>query len=112
LLLHSKVFTLAHTYDVPRLEELCIKKLREVARRQWRSDYLLDAAREAYAATPSDVLEMRKAIVRIFAEHRELLDENRVQEFLLKTPHLTLDIMLYINKSPLSFGSSKHGLFG
>lgn len=112
LLLHSKVFTLAHMYDIPRLKELCVKKLLEVARRQWRSGYLLDAAREAYAATPSTVLDMRKAIVQTFSEHRELLDESHVREFLLEIPHLTLDIMLHINKPPSPFGSSGHGIFG
>ncbi|CAG7556473.1 unnamed protein product [Fusarium equiseti] len=112
LLLHSKVFTLAHMYEVPRLKELCTEKLLQVAKRQWRSGYLLDAAQEAYTATPSDVLEMRKAIVQKFYEHRELLDEKHVREFLLELSHLTLDIMLHINKPPSPFGSSGHGLFG
>ncbi|KAG8670756.1 hypothetical protein FPOAC1_003990 [Fusarium poae] len=110
LLLHAKIFTLAHIYDVPRLRDLSVKKLREVAGRQWRSTYLLDAAREAYAATPPDVLEMRKAIVQTFFDNRALLDEYYVREFLLEMPHLTLDIMLHMNNPLSSFGSSGHGL--
>ncbi|KAM5517591.1 hypothetical protein FOXYSP1_20891 [Fusarium oxysporum f. sp. phaseoli] len=64
----------------------------------------LDAAREAYTATPTDILEMRKAIVEIFYENRALLDESRVQAFLLEIPQLILDIALYMNKPPTSFG--------
>lgn len=31
LILHSKVFTLTHIYDIPRLRELSIKKFQAVA---------------------------------------------------------------------------------
>ncbi|TVY62432.1 hypothetical protein Focb16_v004064 [Fusarium oxysporum f. sp. cubense] len=103
LILHAKVFTLAHMYDIPRLRELCIKKFKGVAQQQWKSSYFLDAAREAYTATPTDILEMRKAIVEIFYENRALLDESRVQAFLLGIPQLILDIALYMNKPPTSF---------
>ncbi|KAL5610508.1 hypothetical protein FOBRF1_006625 [Fusarium oxysporum] len=103
MLLHSKIFTLAHIYDIPRLRELCVKKLQAVAEQHWKSGYLLDAAREAYTATPSDVLEMRRAIVKTFFEHRKLLDESRVQAFLIEIPNLTLDILLYMNKPSSPF---------
>lgn len=109
LILHSKVFTLAHTYDISRLGDLSVEKFKAVAQSQWRSKCLLDAAREAYAATPSAVSKMREAIVEAFYEHRELLDEDYVKEFLLEMPHLTLDIMTYMNKPPpsLGFGASR-----
>ncbi|EEU33429.1 uncharacterized protein NECHADRAFT_56747, partial [Fusarium vanettenii 77-13-4] len=104
LILHSKVFTLAHTYDISRLGDLSVEKFQAVARSQWRSRCLLDAAREAYTATPSTVSKMREAIVKTFYEHRELLDEDFVKEFLLEMPHLTLDIMIYMNKPPAVTG--------
>lgn len=109
LILHSKVFTLAHIYDIPRLGDLSVKKFQAVARSQWRSNCLLDAAREAYTATPSAASKMREAIVKTFYEHRELLDEDYVKEFLLEMPHLTLDILMYVNKPPptLGFGASR-----
>lgn len=109
LILHSKVFTLAHTYDISRLGDLSVEKFKAVARSQWRSRCLLDAAREAYTATPSAVSKMREAVVETFYEHRELLDEGYVKEFLLEMPHLTLDIMTYMNKPPpsLGFGASR-----
>lgn len=109
LILHSKVFTLAHMYDIPRLRELSVEKFQAVARLQWRSNCLLDAAREAYTATPSAVLEMRGAIVKTFYEHRELLDEDHVKRFLLEMPHLTLDILMYLNKPPHPSGFSRSG---
>ncbi|KAI3571251.1 hypothetical protein IWW34DRAFT_710055 [Fusarium oxysporum f. sp. albedinis] len=100
LILHSRVFTLAHLYDIPRLRDLSVEKFQAVARLQWRSNCLLDAAREAYTATPSGVQEMRGAIAKTFYEHRELLDEDHVKEFLVKVPHLALDILMYMNKPP------------
>ncbi|KAG7403534.1 hypothetical protein Forpi1262_v018749 [Fusarium oxysporum f. sp. raphani] len=109
LILHSKVFTLAHIYDIPRLRDLSVEKFQAVARLQWRSNCLLDAAREAYTATPSAVLEMRGAIVKTFYEHRELLDEDYVQGFLLEMPHLTLDILMYMNKPPSPSSFSRSG---
>ncbi|CAI6089417.1 unnamed protein product [Clonostachys chloroleuca] len=109
LILHSKVFTLAHIYDISRLGDLSVEKFKAVARSQWRSRCLLDAAREAYIATPPAVSKMREAVVKTFYLHRELLDEDFIKEFLLEIPHLTLDIMMYMNKpSPsLGFGSSR-----
>ncbi|KAM5519398.1 BTB/POZ domain-containing protein [Fusarium oxysporum f. sp. phaseoli] len=104
LILHAKVFTLAHMYDTPRPRAPCIKKSKGAAQQQRKPSYPLDAAREAYTATPTDILEMRKAIVEIFYENRALLDESRVQAFLLEIPQLILDIALYMNKPPTSFG--------
>lgn len=104
LILHSKVFTLAHLYDISRLGDLSVEKFQAVARSQWKSKCLLDAAREAYTATPPAVLQMREAIVKTFYEHRELLDEDFIKEFLLEIPHLTLDIMMYMNKPPAVTG--------
>ncbi|KAG8670728.1 hypothetical protein FPOAC2_04035 [Fusarium poae] len=100
LILHSKVFTLAHIYDIPRLRDLSIEKFQEVARLQWRSNCLLDAAREAYTATPSTVLEMRRAIVKTFYEHRELLGEDHVKDFLREVHELAFDILMYMNEPP------------
>ena len=37
LILQSKVFTLAHIYDMPRLRDLSIKKFQEVSQLQWVS---------------------------------------------------------------------------
>ncbi|KAF4451672.1 hypothetical protein F53441_5351 [Fusarium austroafricanum] len=107
LILHSKVFTLAHMYDIPRLRELSVDKFEAVARLQWNSHGLLDAAREAYTSTPSDVPEMRGTIVKTFYENRELLDEDYVHEFLLGMPHLTLDLLMYINKHPFLSDSKR-----
>ncbi|EEU33731.1 uncharacterized protein NECHADRAFT_56187, partial [Fusarium vanettenii 77-13-4] len=70
----------------------------------WRSRCLLDAAWEAYTITLSMVSKMREAIVKTFYEHRELLDEDFVKEFLLEMPYLTLDIMIYMNKPPAVTG--------
>ncbi|CVL09122.1 uncharacterized protein FMAN_14244 [Fusarium mangiferae] len=100
LILHSKVFTLAHIYDIPRLRDLSIEKFRAVARLQWRSNCLLDAAREAYTATPSTVLDMRGAIVKTFYEHRELLGEDHVKDFLREVHELTFDILMYMETPP------------
>ncbi|KAF9772855.1 hypothetical protein IL306_009412 [Fusarium sp. DS 682] len=108
LILHSKVFTLAHIYDIPRLRDLSVEKFQAVARLQWRSNCLLDAAREAYTATPSAVLEMRRAIVETFYEHRELLDEDQVKDFLREMHELAFDILMYMNNPPSSRGFSKN----
>ncbi|KAI3570798.1 hypothetical protein IWW34DRAFT_347280 [Fusarium oxysporum f. sp. albedinis] len=102
LILHSKVFTLAHIYDIPRLRDLSLEKFQEVARLQWRSNCLLDAAREAYTATPSTVLDMRRTIVKTFYEHRELLGEDHVKDFLREVHELAFDILMYINEPPSS----------
>lgn len=105
LILHSKVFTLAHIYDIPRLRQLSVEKFQADARLQWRTDFLLDAAREAYTATPSEVLEMREAIVDAFHDHPELLDQDHIRTFLLDLPSLTLDILIRMKKpSALSGG--------
>ncbi|KAH6977800.1 hypothetical protein EDB82DRAFT_502587 [Fusarium venenatum] len=107
LILHAKIFTLAHIYDIPRLRDLSVEKFEEVARLQWRSNCLLDAAREAYTATPSAVLEMRRAIVRTFYDHRELLDEGQVKVFLREMHELAFDILMYMNNPPPSLGFTK-----
>ncbi|KAG7407664.1 hypothetical protein Forpe1208_v012550 [Fusarium oxysporum f. sp. rapae] len=107
LILHAKVFTLAHIYDIPRLRNLSVKKFQAVAQLQWRSTCLLDAAREAYTATPSGVLEMRKAIVQTFYEHRQLLDKDEVKDFLREMHELAFDILMYINNPPSSLGFTK-----
>ncbi|KAG7410393.1 hypothetical protein IWW34DRAFT_381953 [Fusarium oxysporum f. sp. albedinis] len=112
LILHSKVFTLAHIYDIPRLRDLSIEKFQEVARLQWRSNCLLDAAREAYTATPSTVLDMRRAIVKTFYEHRELLGEDHVKDFLREVHELTFDILMYMDKPPSPPNPSSFHGFG
>ncbi|KAF4951013.1 hypothetical protein FGADI_7797 [Fusarium gaditjirri] len=112
LILHSKVFTLAHKYDIPHVRDLSIEKFQEVARLQWRSNCLLDAAREAYTATPSTVLEMRRAIVKTFYEHRELLGEDHVKDFLREMHDLAFDILMYMNKPPSPPNPSSFHGFG
>lgn len=67
LVLHSKVFTLAHVYDIADLRKWSIDKFQLVARLQWKSECLLDAAREAYTATPPAVFDMREATVKTFS---------------------------------------------
>lgn len=98
LILHSKVFTLAHIYDIPRLRQLSVDKFQAEARLKWETDCLLDAAREAYTATPSEVSEMREAIVDTFYDHPELLDQDHIRTFLLDVPSLTLDILMRMKK--------------
>jgi hypothetical protein len=103
LVLHSKVFTLAHMYDIPRLRELSVTKFRAVAQVQWESDSLLDAAREAYSSTPSDVREMREAIVKTFCKHRSLLEQDHIKAFLIEMPDLSVDLLMHINQNPGPF---------
>lgn len=112
LILHSKVFTLAHIYDIPRLRDLSLEKFQEVARLQWRSNCLLDAAREAYTPIPSAALEMRRAIVKTFYEHRELLGEDHVKDFLREVHELAFDILMYINEPPSPPNPSSFHGFG
>lgn len=94
LILHSKVFTLAHIYDIPRLRDLCVERFQAVAQIEWESDCLLDAAREAYMSTPSHVREMRDAVVKTLFEHRELLKQDRIQTFLRQMPDLAVDLVI------------------
>ncbi|KAH7231199.1 hypothetical protein BKA59DRAFT_409503, partial [Fusarium tricinctum] len=72
LILHSKVFTPTHIYDIPRLIELSIKKFKAVTQVQWESNSLLDTARETYTSTPSNIREIRKAIIKTLYKHRGL----------------------------------------
>lgn len=103
LILHSKVFTLAHMYEIPRLRELSVKNFQAVAEVQWESDCLLDAAREAYASTPSNVWEMREAIVETFYAHRSLLGQDHIKAFLLEMPDLSVDLLMLMNKNMFTY---------
>ncbi|EXL60715.1 hypothetical protein FOCG_00008 [Fusarium oxysporum f. sp. radicis-lycopersici 26381] len=50
---------------------------------------------------------MRRAIVKTFYEHRELLDEDQIKDFLREMHDLAFDNLMYINKPPSSLGFSK-----
>ncbi|CAG9951836.1 unnamed protein product [Clonostachys rosea f. rosea IK726] len=99
LVLHSKVFTLAHIYDVAGLRKIVVDKFHKLAQLEWRSKCLVEAAREAYNATPPNIPEMREAIVKVLAEHRKLWDEDYIKELLVELSQLTLDILTYMNKT-------------
>lgn len=72
LILYSKVFTLAYIYNVAGLREIVVDKFYKLAQLEWRSKCLVEAAREAYNATPPNIPEIREAIVKVLCEHRKL----------------------------------------
>jgi hypothetical protein len=94
LVTHVKVFTLAERYDIPPLKDLSLKKFEAAARLHWKSNYLVEAAREAYTSTISDVQEMRKAVIKILYMQQELLDEKHIKDLLLEVPQITFDLLM------------------
>jgi hypothetical protein len=100
LTLHCKVFTISHIYNIPGVGKLRIEKFQDVTQRQWKSDSLLDAAREVYSGTPPSIREMREAIVKVFWEHDGLLEKDNVKTVILEMAHLTFDILMYGKRAP------------
>ncbi|KAJ4188642.1 hypothetical protein NW759_016811 [Fusarium solani] len=110
LVIHVKVFTLAERYDIPPLKDLSLKKFEAAARLHWKSNYLVEAAREAYTSTISDVQEMRKAVIRILYMQRELLDEKHIKDLLLEVPQITFDLLMRFHD--MAKPNSRSSMFG
>lgn len=97
LVTHVKVFALAGKYDVPHLRMLSLNKFEAAARLHWKSKYLVEAAREAYTSTVSDMQDMRTAVVKIIYTQQELMDEKHIQDLLMGVPRISYDLNMYFH---------------
>jgi hypothetical protein len=95
---HALVFALADKYGVDGLKEEVMWHFSE--EQDWVDIYdlpdFLKAVKLAYTTTPSDVRELRDAVVKTFRDHRNFLEDSRTMTLLKEVEGLAYDVLMGI----------------
>jgi hypothetical protein len=95
LVVYVKVFTLAQKYAIGPLKALSVSKFEVRAQQHGGSNYLAEAAREAYKPNvPDNIREMRDSIVEFLHNRLYILREGPIKQLLLALPQLSLDLYM------------------
>ncbi|KAI1436273.1 hypothetical protein GGR50DRAFT_693274 [Xylaria sp. CBS 124048] len=98
LLMHAKVYALADKYLIGGLKILALGKFETAARNNWHSKQFMDVLEEAYTSTVESDRGLKDAVVKIFSEHLDLLDKEKVQEILKNVGTLAYDLLMYLRR--------------
>ncbi|GKT52608.1 uncharacterized protein ColSpa_12789 [Colletotrichum spaethianum] len=98
ILLHAKAYAIAEKYAIDDLKSLARTKFETTAQRSWDTDDFLDAIDEAYTSTLDSDRGLRDIVLKVFAEHKELLDREQVKVLLRKLGSLTYDLVMYYHQ--------------
>ncbi|KAF2023317.1 hypothetical protein EK21DRAFT_118878 [Setomelanomma holmii] len=94
MLLHSVMYELADKYEVVGLKRLTQDKLRLACRVFWNKyAEFAEAAEHVFESTPDSDEGLRNCIRDTITEHRELIVEDHVKEFLRKQRELMYELL-------------------
>ncbi|KAK1989747.1 hypothetical protein LX36DRAFT_686373 [Colletotrichum falcatum] len=95
ILLHAKVYAIAEKYAIGGLKALARIKFQTTASKCWDTDDFLDAISEAYTSTLDSDRGLRDIVLKVFAEHEQLLDWNEIKELLRRLGSLAYDLLMH-----------------
>jgi hypothetical protein len=78
MMIHSKMYEIGDKYDVSGLKELSPEKFHRGCAKYWNDDYFAHAAHHTFTTTMDHDTGLRKVVVKVIAQHMELLNKPEV----------------------------------